>query len=302
MDDPAKLPEGFNAHVFPDGEFAAEDGRPANMTGCRAKAWRLDAAVGAKLAAMASASAPILYDYEHNSATGKGSRAAGWIDKLAYVPGKGLFAHVEWTPQAADAIAKKEYRFSSPYFSFDAKTGAISRLYSVALTNTPALSHLSAVGLQRQPTEDTPMDDDKIAALTIERDTLKTQLTTLTAERDSLKTQAAALEAEKVAAALEAEKKAAAALEAEKEALLTAAAEKLTPPLRESLKGLSVDALKTALAALPASPLTDQQTDGKEGAKNAAQLTAEEKAMCARLGVSAEDFLKAKAADAVVKP
>jgi phage I-like protein len=294
LSDPATLPEGFNAHIFPDGEFAAEDGRPAALTGGRVKTWRMDAAVARKIAALASAEKPILYDYEHNSAKGRDSRAAGWIDRLVHVPGKGLYAHVDWTPQAAEAIKRKEYRYSSPYFSFDAKTGALSRLLSVALTNTPALTELDAVGLHFQPAKESEMDKDEIVALTVERDSLKTQLAALNSERDALKTALAALEAEKQKAAEDAAKAALAKETAEKEALLAAAAEKLTPPLRESLKTLSVEALKTALAALPPSPLVSKQADGKSGAGGAVQLTAEEKAMCAKLGVSEVDFVKAK--------
>ncbi|MDR0673333.1 MAG: phage protease [Zoogloeaceae bacterium] len=288
--DAADLPEGMNAHLFPDGEFAAGDGRPAALTGGRLQVWKMGAAIAARLVKALDAEKPILYDYEHDSATGKGSRAAGWIDRLAHVAGRGLFAHVEWTPGAAEAIARKEYRFSSPYFAFDAKTGAVTRLISVALTNVPALADLSAVGLHlHQPVKETPMDAEQLAALTLERDTLKTQCAALTAERDALKTAVAALEAEKTKADEAAAQTAAAALEAEKEALLAGSAEKLTPPLKESLKTLSLDALKIALAALPASPLTKGQTDGKTGAKTAT-LTDDEAAMCARMGVTQKIF------------
>ncbi|MDR2188938.1 MAG: phage protease [Azonexus sp.] len=309
--DTTGYPAGCNAHLFPDGVFRADDGRPASVTGGEIRDWRMDAAIAAALIARFNASGkPILYDYEHRSCYGD-SRAAGWIDRLTYVPGQGLYAHVDWTPKASEAIAKKEYRYSSPYFYFDPANGAIKQLISVALTNNPALSDLGAVGLKR----DTPLsptaqeaemaDEKQVAALTAERDGLKTNMAALTAERDTLKTEVAALTAERDSFkakmdAAEAEK-AAAALAAEqktKDDLLTAACggdkPLITPAEREAMKDLPLSALTRILDAKKPVPLT-RQADGKD---THAVLTAEELAMCSRMGVSADDFVKAKAARA----
>ena len=144
-------PAGCNAHIFPDEAFRSDDGRPASLTAGELRDWQMNAAIAAALAsALANGGKPILYDYEHNSLYGD-SRAAGWIDRLEYVAGQGLFGHVEWTPDAAEDIAKKVYRYSSPFFSFDPKTGAITKLLSVALTNNPALGELGGHGGHAEP-------------------------------------------------------------------------------------------------------------------------------------------------------
>lgn len=88
----------------------------------------------------------MLFDYEHQSLGGPYnsrpdglSPAAGWIHKLEYVAGKGIFAHVEWTDQARDLIKAKQYLYFSPVINVD-KSGRVTKLVSVAVTNTPALS------------------------------------------------------------------------------------------------------------------------------------------------------------------
>lgn len=309
--DTSGYPAGFNVHIFPDGAFRADDGRPAAVTGGELRDWQMDATIAADLIAMFEAGGkPILYDYDHNSLWGD-SRAAGWIDKLVYVAGKGVFAHVEWTPKAAEDIAKKVYRYNSPYFFFDPKTGAVKQLVSVALTNNPALDDLGAVGLKRDVStqdfstqeKEAVMADKEVAALTVERDGLKTQVAALTAERDGLQTRLAALTAErdgmktKLDAAEKAQADAALAAEKSKHAELLDAALKdgRIPPAKKAwAEKQSLAALTEYLAdAVPAAVL-NKQTDGKDGGSG---LTQDELAMCTRMGVSPEDFIKAKAKD-----
>jgi phage I-like protein len=305
--DTSDYPAGCNAHIFPDGAFHADDGRPASITGGELRDWLIDADIAADLIARFEARGKhILYDYEHNSRWGD-SRAAGWIDKLEYVAGKGLYAHVEWTPKAADAIAKKEYRYSSPFFSFDPKTGAVKKLISVALTNNPALGDLGGVGLTHDDDTDfstpegTDMDPKEVAALTVERDGLKAEVAALTTERDGLKTQLAALTKERddLNAKVEAAEKdkADAALKADNEKrdqLLKAALDKgVIPPAQKAFaEKLSLAALTEFLEPLTElALLTRQAGDREEGGHG---LTAEEQAMCTRLGVKPEDYLKTK--------
>ena len=87
-------------------------------------------------------------DYDHRTYTGSDSRAAGWFRELK-IQGSKLMARVEWTPAAAAAIARKEYRFISPVFkcqpadpnaSEDEMSGEVLFLRGAALTNDPALS------------------------------------------------------------------------------------------------------------------------------------------------------------------
>ena len=149
------LPEGFNVQLFPDGEFAARDGRPGNLKGVSTKVFRLDADIAAALIATVEArETPLCVDYEHHTVTaptnGHKAVAAGWFEALAYLPGRGLFARVAWTEAARAHIQADEYRYISPLFAFDGKTGAVLSLVNAALTNNPALDGMAAVAAVRQ--------------------------------------------------------------------------------------------------------------------------------------------------------
>ena len=132
--------------IVPDGEFASHDGRPGSLEGVTAKAWRLTAANAAKLIAMsARIGRDVQVDYDHASEDpalkGAGNApASGWIKSLRYQAGKGVLAAIDWTADAAKKIAAHEYRFLSPIFYFDKKTGDVLALKSVALTNDPAMN------------------------------------------------------------------------------------------------------------------------------------------------------------------
>ncbi|ABK45571.1 Mu-like protein prophage I protein-like protein [Magnetococcus marinus MC-1] len=81
----------------------------------------------------------VLVDYEHQSMhaeyNGQPAPAAGWIETLEYVAGQGLYATVRWTERAKEMIRAGEYRYISPAFNYDNRTGAVSSLISAALTN-----------------------------------------------------------------------------------------------------------------------------------------------------------------------
>lgn len=138
----AGVPEGFNVQLMPWGEFAAMDGRPQNVG---LKAWTFDQSNAADLVDRFNArKTPMVIDYEHQTINaeqnGKPAPAAGWIEKLAAVAGVGLVAQVKWTAKAQAAIAADEYRYVSPVFSFDRKTGAVHALKHAGLVNDPGLS------------------------------------------------------------------------------------------------------------------------------------------------------------------
>lgn len=101
--------------------------------------------------ALAATGIEVPIDYDHNSATGKGSKAAGWIKELSK-KGQSLYARAVWTPQAKEKIASGEYRrFSSeisPNYT-DQDTGEMLGFTIVAgaLTNRPFLRRLSPVRL-----------------------------------------------------------------------------------------------------------------------------------------------------------
>lgn len=144
------MPEGCNLQLFPDGEFAATDGRPGSDPKNAAKAWRLDAVIAAELLAdLAAQKTPRLVDYEHQTIhaeiNGQPAPAAGWMRNYTYAPGSGLFAFADWTAKAKTHIEAGEYRFISPVFSYCRKTGRVVRLLHAALTNFPALDGMAQV-------------------------------------------------------------------------------------------------------------------------------------------------------------
>ena len=105
--------------------------------------WLMDArAARTVVAAFDRQTRDLVVDYEHStidpSARVDGlAPAAGWIKRLHWDPARGLVASVDWTAQAADLIAKREYGFCSPVFNVGAD-GRVCELLHAALTNNPA--------------------------------------------------------------------------------------------------------------------------------------------------------------------
>lgn len=132
--------------LLPAGTFRARDGRPKECAH-----WHIDAAIAALIADQAEArQTPYVIDYEHQTLAaaknGLPAPAAGWFSKVEWVEGDGLYAvDVEWTDRAAAMIAAKEYRFISPVFSYDQKTGQVEQLLHAGLTNNPALDGMDEV-------------------------------------------------------------------------------------------------------------------------------------------------------------
>lgn len=295
------------AHLLPPGPFRAVDGRPYECPG-----WQLDALIAGALVALAAARKnDILIDFEHQSLrsieNGKRVEAAGWIPRtLEWRDGKGLYAtNINWVGDTPQLINAKKYRYISALFAYDASTGAVLEILSVGLTNTPALDGLEALAaLARTHFIDKEEPDmpgtEQVAALTQERDGLKTNVAALTQERDGLKTQLAALTQERDA--LQA-KEAAVAAEKEKAdhtALVTAALSdgRLTPAQKPWAEKQPLAALSEYLAATAPIAALNKQTDGTEGREHGAAhgLTPVEIAACDRMGVAYADFKKTKAA------
>jgi phage I-like protein len=83
----------------------------------------------------------LVIDYEHQSLNGERAPAAGWIKDLE-ARGDGLWAQVDWTQQAAEYLAQREYRYFSPVLRLDPETRKPMALMHVGLTNVPAINHL----------------------------------------------------------------------------------------------------------------------------------------------------------------
>lgn len=95
----------------------------------------------------------LVVDYDHASvaAPAVNAPAAGWIRDLELREGDTeLWGRVQWTTEAANAIAGRRYRYVSPVFRFnqpDRVTGepVPMTVHSLALTNTPFLTELEAL-------------------------------------------------------------------------------------------------------------------------------------------------------------
>jgi phage I-like protein len=122
--------------ILPPGTFTGRDGRGPYRI--------LDST--AIVAAFARWSCDLCVDYEHQSleAAQKAGPipAAGWIKELE-ARSDGVWARITWTETAAACLQAKEYRYLSPVFTYDPKTGDVLALTGAGLTNTPNL-HLRA--------------------------------------------------------------------------------------------------------------------------------------------------------------
>lgn len=132
--------------LLPAGEFRPTDGRRLDV-----RSWRIDAASAAKLIAdVASLKRSLVIDYEHQTlhaeTNGLPAPAAGWFKTLEWREGQGLFAtDVEWTARAKQMIEAGEYKYISPVFAFNSKTGEVKQLQLAALTNFPGLDGMEEV-------------------------------------------------------------------------------------------------------------------------------------------------------------
>ncbi|MBI0530085.1 phage protease [Sphingomonas sp. TX0522] len=142
--------------LFPYGTWTGRNGQGPYSIADRAHAERI-------IAATAAAQGPVdlMFDYDHQAvrapAVAGQAKAAGWIKQL-HAADDGLWADVEWTPAAAAAIEAREYRYTSPYFLHDRKTGAVTRIINAGLTNTPNFN-LAAVAASALNEEQAHMNE-----------------------------------------------------------------------------------------------------------------------------------------------
>ncbi len=99
----------------------------------------------------------LIVDYEHASMGGDfaprsgEAPAAGWIERLEYVPGRGLFGLVRWTDRARSLIRADEYRYISPELLIGTSDRRVIGIQAAALVNRPALPNLPRVAASARP-------------------------------------------------------------------------------------------------------------------------------------------------------
>ena len=324
--------------LMPAGEFRARDGRPHEVD-----AWRIDAESAARVIARADGLlGDLVIDYEHQTLNaeinGKEAPAAGWFKKLewrddaqggASAAGTGtsrsggLYAvDVQWTAKAKAMIEAGEYRYVSPVFAYDKKTGVVLAVQMAALTNDPGidgnsdLAARAAAKFQTTTEEDTVDREKLIALLGLAKDAgddqIEQAMTALKAKADSVDrkdTEIATLKAKAVQAyPAKFSSSEFVALKTEKgtddvDALVKQGLDdgKLLPAQKEWAKELGtsdVAALKSYLEKTPAIAALKGGTQTKgEAPKDDGDdaLSADELAVCKNLGIDPEDYKKANA-------
>lgn len=325
--------QGF-IRLIPAGRFEAPRGALAGDG-----PWFLSVSGAARIVAdNATRTSDLLIDYEHQSLlaaeNGKPAPAAGWIDPRslnfrADGPAPGLYGRVRWTQAAAAMIAGDEYRYLSPTFLYDAKTGEVTALQSVALTNDPAIDEPVRAALRAHAFSSTPdtgdvkmdfkakllvafglaatlTDEAALAALKAKFDDSEEALAALRQAHGEQDAELAALKAKtdpaksvpvEAAQQMQAQIAALSAqIEAkEREALINANASKIPGALVEWARMQPIAALKSFIDKAPdIAALSGMQSGGKAPGSNGAGSSDDELAVCKALGLTVDEFNKAK--------
>jgi phage I-like protein len=300
------------AHLLPVGPFRSTDIRPEEC-----EAWQLDAQIAAKVIARAEArknDTVIVYEHQdlHSKTNGQKVLAAGWIqNSYEWREGKGLYAvGITWTGDAKHELANKLIRYISTLFYYDAITGEVLEIVSVALTNTPGLDgldplaalaraalsrgelsdFLTTAGEKEMAADEKQLDvaNKQVVALTAERDDSNKKLAALTTQNAELAAKVAGFEGEKAAAALASEKA--------KHAELLAAAltdGRLVPAQKVWAEKQSLAALTEYLdSTKPIAALTKQTSAAAVTGNHG--LSDVELASCTTMGLTPEEFAKSK--------
>ena len=125
--------------LIPAGKFSAVDGRgPFDNRDP-------DSIIAESIARMPQVGLVLDYDHSTDLAApeGRPAPAAGWIKQFKVENGA-IFARIEWTADAAEAVIAKKYRYVSPVFEHN-EDGKVERILRAALTNNPALVNLPAI-------------------------------------------------------------------------------------------------------------------------------------------------------------
>lgn len=323
----ADAPRDFR--LIPSGAFKSSDGsgRPLECG-----AWLMGDEDGARLVAeMTARNSARVIDYEHGTLhakkTGAQAPAAGWFNQLEWRPGDGLWViGADWTALAAQQIQDKQYRYISPVFSYDPKTGHVEKLLHAALTNDPGLDGLTdlaalaaelflappnhqensmpemlkkllvALGLQETATETEALS--AVAGLKSDVVALSAQVATPDPAKFVPVATLTALQGENAGlqtklATLQAEVDGG---KLDKVIADAKAAGKITPATEAWARDLGKTNLASLTAFVESAPVIikpgETQSGGGGPAAGVAALSAEQVKVCELLGVSQEDFKK----------
>lgn len=254
------------------------------------------------------------FDVEHSThikaPQGEPAPAYGWIMRLENREGE-IWGLVDWNSEGHELIEEKKYAYYSPSFSFDAQTGQIFALVSAGLTNDP---NLDVPALNRK--EDTSMKLPKLIceALGISEDATQEDavvaINSVKSDRDVALNRANTPDLNKFVpketydVACNRANTAEAALKAieqkEHEDLVQSAIDdgKVAPANKDMYVGLcrSEEGREQFKKFLETAPniANNRKVDTPKREGGEVQLEEHEIAMCRKMGIKQEDFLKQK--------
>lgn len=303
-----------------------------DIVGHDGRRWRLSNAQSlVHQFAVRNQSIPVDWEHasEHRAPQGLPAPAAGWIDALELRNGA-IWGRVEWTPTATNQISSREYRYLSPVFTYNQTTLEIRALKSVALTNQPNLNLTALNQFDQQQEDDAmniaailaalklPADADINACVTainsMQQALISSEARALNAEQKSMAIshdlssyvpradydalQVRALNAEQALTNIQAQ-----TLETDIETAINSAltAGKIVPATADYHRGVcrSDGGLERFKEFMNAAPVIAAPSglDHQSPTATATALNAEERTAARLLGISAKDFIAAKAAE-----
>lgn len=253
------------------------------------------------------------FDVEHSTQLkgpkGDPAPASGWILKVENRNGE-IWGYTEWNRKGQEYVDGKEYAFYSPAFSF-MKDGTIVSLESAGLTNDP---NLNVPALNRKEETEMPLSQVIREALGLAENATDqdaaTVINTLKSEKDVALNRASNIDLnvsvpkETYQLALNRAETAEAALKAIQESEIDALVDdaikagKVAPANKEMFLGMcraegGIEQFKKFVETAPAiatnSKVTTTQTSVQADA-----LDPEEIALCRKMGVTQEEYLKSK--------
>ena len=241
-------------------------------------------------------------DIEHSTELrgpqGLPAPAVGWISDLVVAENGGIVGTVSWTEEGRELVSARKYRYFSPAYLVDKATKEIAGIRSIGLTNVP---NLGVPALNSEGNGGDYMDKDlKVICNSLGISEGATEAEVVT-EINSLKTRLAAAEEKAAEAEKKIQEQEAAAFKAELNAAVDKGVEdgKIATAQKDFFLASinsqeQLDSFKAMLGKSPRLIGEGETITGKPGTDDKADLNAEEKAFCAALGVSEEEYNKAK--------
>ncbi|HFG1697241.1 TPA: phage protease [Vibrio cholerae] len=254
------------------------------------------------------------FDVEHSThikaPNGEPAPAYGWITSLENRNGE-IWGFVEWNAEGREMIEEKKYAFYSPAFGHDKENGFIYTIESAGLTNNP---NLNVPALNRQEENEMKLPQLILAALGLaetatEQDAV-IAINSLKSEKDIALNRASnidlnvAVPKETYQLALNRAETAEKALKAIQDSEIDALVEdaikagKVAPANKEMFLGMcraegGIEQFKKFVETAPAIA-TNSKVTTTQTSVQADELDPEEIALCRKMGVTQEEYLKSK--------